>query len=72
MTNHWIDLKNANVHLIMGSNAVENHPIASYHIWKAKEENNATIIHVDPRYTRTMRLFVRGRISSSSAEWSGG
>jgi formate dehydrogenase major subunit len=53
MTNHWIDLKNANVHLIMGSNAVENHPIASYHIWKAKEENNATIIHVDPRYTRT-------------------
>ena len=53
MTNHWIDLKNANAHLIMGSNAVENHPIASYWIWKAKEENNATIIHVDPRYTRT-------------------
>jgi formate dehydrogenase major subunit len=53
MTNHWIDLKNANVHLIMGSNAVENHPIASYWIWKAKEENNATIIHVDPRFTRT-------------------
>jgi len=53
MTNHWIDLKNANAHLIMGSNAVENHPIASYHIWKAKEENEATIIHVDPRYTRT-------------------
>jgi formate dehydrogenase major subunit len=53
MTNHWIDLKNANVHLIMGSNAVENHPIASRWIWKAKEENNATIIHVDPRFTRT-------------------
>ncbi len=53
MTNHWIDLKNANAHLIMGSNAVENHPIASFHIWKAKEENNATIIHVDPRFTRT-------------------
>ena len=53
MTNHWIDLKNANVHLIMGSNAVENHPIASRWIWKAKEENNAKIIHVDPRYTRT-------------------
>lgn len=53
MTNHWIDLKNANAHLIMGSNVVENHPIASYWIWKAKEENNATIIHVDPRYTRT-------------------
>lgn len=53
MTNHWIDLKNANAHFIMGSNAVENHPIASYWIWKAKEDNNATIIHVDPRFTRT-------------------
>jgi formate dehydrogenase major subunit len=53
MTNHWIDLKNANAFLIMGSNAVENHPIASAHIWKAKDLNNATIIHVDPRFTRT-------------------
>ena len=53
MTNHWVDLKNANVLLIMGSNAVENHPIASAHMWKAKDTNNATIIHVDPRFTRT-------------------
>ncbi len=53
MTNHWIDLKNANVFLIMGSNVVENHPIASRWIWTAKDKNNATIIHVDPRFTRT-------------------
>lgn len=53
MTNHWIDLKNANVLLVMGSNVVENHPIASRWIWTAKEQNNATIIHVDPRFTRT-------------------
>ena len=37
----------------MGSNTVENHPIASRWIWTAKEKNNATIIHVDPRFTRT-------------------
>ncbi len=53
MTNHWGDFKNANVVLLMGSNAAENHPIAWRHIWKAKEQNNAKIVSVDPRYTRT-------------------
>jgi len=53
MTNHWADFKNANVVLIMGSNAAENHPVAWKHIWKAKESNLAKIISVDPRYTRT-------------------
>src|SRR3990170_3766925 len=28
MTNHWIDVKNADAVLIMGSNAAENHDIA--------------------------------------------
>lgn len=36
----------------MGSNAAEHHPIAFKWILRAKE-NGATIIHVDPRYTRT-------------------
>jgi len=52
MTNHYIDLKNADVILIMGSNAAEHHPIAFKWIMRAKEKG-ATIIHVDPRYTRT-------------------
>jgi formate dehydrogenase major subunit len=52
MTNHYIDLKNADVILIMGSNAAEHHPIAFKWILRAKEKG-ATIIHVDPRYTRT-------------------
>ena len=26
MTNHWVDLKNADVIMINGSNAAENHP----------------------------------------------
>jgi len=52
MTNHYCDLKNADVILIMGSNAAEHHPIAFKWILRAKEKG-AAIIHVDPRYTRT-------------------
>ena len=52
MTNHYIDLKNSDVILIMGSNAAEHHPIAFKWILRAKE-NGARLIHVDPRYTRT-------------------
>jgi len=52
MTNHYIDLKNSDCILIMGSNAAEHHPIAFKWILRAKEKG-ATIIHVDPRYTRT-------------------
>ncbi len=53
MTNHYIDLKNSDVILIMGSNAAEHHPIAFKWILRAREEHGARIIHVDPRYTRT-------------------
>ncbi|HSC71917.1 MAG TPA: formate dehydrogenase-N subunit alpha, partial [Candidatus Methylomirabilis sp.] len=52
MTNHWIDMKNADVVMICGSNAVENHPIAARWIMKAKE-NGAVLLSCDPRYTRT-------------------
>jgi formate dehydrogenase major subunit len=52
MTNHYIDLQNSDCILIMGSNAAEHHPIAFKWILRAKEKG-ATIIHVDPRYTRT-------------------
>jgi len=52
MTNHWIDLKNSDVILIMGSNAAENHPISFKWVTRA-QERGATLIHVDPRFTRT-------------------
>ncbi len=52
MTNHWIDIKNSDVILIMGSNAAENHPVAFRYIIRAKEKG-ALLISVDPRYTRT-------------------
>jgi formate dehydrogenase major subunit len=52
MTNHWIDLKNSDVILIMGSNAASNHPISFKWVNKAKE-NGAKLISVDPRFTQT-------------------
>lgn len=53
MTNHWIDLKNADVILIMGSNAAENHPISFRWVTEAQVNNGAKLISVDPRFTRT-------------------
>ena len=52
MTNHWIDIGNSDCILIMGSNAAENHPISFKWVTKAME-NGATLISVDPRFTRT-------------------
>jgi formate dehydrogenase major subunit len=52
MTNHWIDIANSDVILIMGSNAAENHPISFKWITRAIERG-AILISVDPRFTRT-------------------
>ena len=52
MTNHWIDIGNSDVILIMGSNAAENHPISFRWVNRARE-NGALLINVDPRFTRT-------------------
>jgi formate dehydrogenase major subunit len=52
MTNHWIDIKNSDCILIMGSNAAENHPISFRYVTEAMR-NGATLISVDPRFTRT-------------------
>ncbi|ADG82669.1 formate dehydrogenase, alpha subunit [Thermincola potens JR] len=53
MTNHWIDLRNTDCALILGSNAAENHPISFKWLTHARENRGAKIIHVDPRFTRT-------------------
>jgi formate dehydrogenase-N alpha subunit len=52
MTNHWTDLQNADVILIIGSNAAENHPISFRWVRKAMD-GGAKLINVDPRFTRT-------------------
>ena len=52
MTNHWIYIKNADVVLIIGSNAAEHHPVSFKWIMRAKD-NGAALIHVDPKFSRT-------------------
>ena len=52
MTNHWIDIKNSDCILIMGSNAAENHPISFKFVTEAQSKG-AKLISVDPRFTRT-------------------
>ena len=50
------DLQNADCILIQGSNMAEAHPVGFRHPMIAKEKNGATLIHVDPRFTRTSAL----------------
>ena len=52
MTNHWIDFKNSDCILVMGSNPAENHPVSFKWIMEAIEKG-ATLLCVDPRFTRT-------------------
>jgi formate dehydrogenase major subunit len=40
----------------MGSNMAENHPVGFQWVIEAREKNKATIIHVDPRFTRTSAM----------------
>ena len=53
MTNHWVDIKNANLILIMGGNAAEAHPCGFKWVTEAKAHNKARLIVVDPRFTRS-------------------
>jgi formate dehydrogenase major subunit len=49
------DLANSDCIVVMGSNMAENHPIGFRFVVEAKQRG-ATIIHVDPRFTRTSAL----------------
>lgn len=53
-TAQW-DLANSDCVVIMGSNMAENHPIAFRFVLEA-QQRGATIIHVDPRFTRTSAM----------------
>ena len=53
MTNHWVDIKNADIVLVMGGNAAEAHPCGFKWVTEAKAHNKARLIVVDPRFTRT-------------------
>ena len=69
MTNHYIDFRNSDVILNMGSNVAENHPVSFKWIQAAKDKG-ALFIHVDPRFTRTSTkadIFARLRSGSDIA-----
>ncbi len=53
MTNHWVDIKNADVVMVMGGNPAEAHPCGFKWVVEAKAHNKAKLIVVDPRFTRT-------------------
>ncbi len=82
MTNHWRDLKNADLILINGANPAEAHPVGFQWFVKAKldpdrgpgQGGGAKIIHADPRFTRTSALadiYVRIRTGSDVAYFGG-
>jgi formate dehydrogenase major subunit len=53
MTNSYNDIHNSKAIFLIGGNPAEAHPVSLLHILKAKEENNAPLIVLDPRFTRT-------------------
>lgn len=53
MTNHWRDIRHADVILINGANPAEAHPVGFQWFMRAKLDRGAKIIHTDPRFTRT-------------------
>jgi formate dehydrogenase major subunit len=56
MTNHWVDIKNADLVLIIGGNAAEAHPCGFKWVTEAKAHNGAKLVVVDPRFTRSAAL----------------
>jgi formate dehydrogenase major subunit len=82
MTNHWRDIKNADVILINGANPAEAHPVGFQWFVKAKLDptkgpgsgGGAKIIHADPRFTRTSALadrYLRIRTGTDVAYFGG-
>ena len=53
MTNHWKDIKNADVVLVMGANPAENHPCGFKWALEARDNHGAKVLTIDPRFTRT-------------------
>ncbi|MBX4383425.1 hypothetical protein K4G98_23020 [Mycobacterium tuberculosis] len=48
-----MDIKNANVVVVMGGNAAEAHPVGFRWAMEAKSHNGAKLIGMDPRCART-------------------
>jgi formate dehydrogenase major subunit len=53
MTNSYNDIHKSRAMFLIGGNPAEAHPVSLLHLLKAKEQNNAPLIVLDPRFTRT-------------------
>jgi len=74
MTNHWRDIRNADLILINGANPAEAHPVGFQWMLRAKLDRGAKIIHADPRFTRTSAVadtHLRIRTGSDVAYFGG-
>src|SRR5438874_8129991 len=74
MTNHWRDIKNADLILINGANPAEAHPVGFQWFMRAKLDRGAKIVHADPRFTRTSAVadtYLRIRTGSDVAYFGG-
>src|SRR6184192_3931608 len=74
MTNHWRDIKNADLILINGANPAEAPPVGFQWFMRAKLDRGAKMIHADPRFTRTSAvadMYLRIRTGSDVAYFGG-
>jgi formate dehydrogenase major subunit len=53
MTNSFNDIRNSKTQIIMGGNPAEAHPVSLQHLLEGAELNNANVVVIDPRLTRT-------------------
>src|SRR6266542_1569898 len=74
MTNHWRDIRHADLMLVNGANPAEAHPVGFQWFMRAKLERGAKLIHADPRFTRTSAVadrHVRIRVGTDVAYFGG-
>jgi len=74
MTNHWRDIRHADLILVNGANPAEAHPVGFRWLMRAKLDRGAKIIHADPRFTRTSAVadtHLRIRVGTDVAYFGG-
>jgi formate dehydrogenase major subunit len=74
MTNHWRDIRHADVILVNGANPAEAHPVGFQWMVRAQVERGAKMIHADPRFTRTSAvadMHLRIRVGTDVAYFGG-
>src|SRR3989442_4862983 len=74
MTNHWRDIRHADLSLSNGAKPAEAHRVGFQWFMRAKLDGGAKIIHADPRFTRTSAvadMYLRIRTGSDVAYFGG-